>query len=102
MSILRGRACAAAAPRGSFRWVSRRAVRFGNNVAKMAGGDDRVPKQYRNRLHRLKNAYRRAYRREPELERPVTEQSALHAIASLEEALRRAGVPVPGEETSRK
>jgi hypothetical protein len=82
--------------------VSRRVVRFGNNVAKMAGGDDRVPKQYRNRLHRLKNAYRRAYRREPELERPVTEQSALHAIASLEEALRRAGVPVPGEETSRK
>jgi len=32
----------------------------GQNVADMAdmdGGEDRVPKQYRNRLHRLKNAY---------------------------------------------
>ncbi|HYT78533.1 MAG TPA: hypothetical protein VEQ37_04625 [Actinomycetota bacterium] len=68
----------------------------------MDGGEDRVPKQYRNRLHRLKNAYRRAYQREPELERPVTEQAALQVIASLEEALRQAGVPLPGEETSRK
>jgi hypothetical protein len=75
---------------------------LGHNVAEMTGGEDRVPKQYRNRIHRLKNAYRRAYRGEPELERPVTEQAALQAIASLEEALRRAGMTVPGEETSRK
>jgi hypothetical protein len=56
---------------------------------------DRVPKAYRNRVHRLKNAYRKAYGREPELDRPVTESAALEAIAWLEDALRRAGVPIP-------
>jgi hypothetical protein len=75
---------------------------LGHNVADMDSGEDRVPKQYRNRLHRLKNAYRRAYRREPAWERPVTEEAALEVIVSLEEALRQAGVPLPGEETSPK
>jgi hypothetical protein len=73
-----------------------------HNEADMDGGEDRVPKQYRNRLHRLKNAYRRAYRREPTWERPVTEEAALEVIASLEAALRQAGVPLPGEESSPK
>jgi hypothetical protein len=56
---------------------------------------DRVPKAYRNRLHRLKNAYRKAYGREPEMDRPVTESAAIEAIAFLEDAVRRAGVPIP-------
>lgn len=71
----------------------------------MAAPGDRVPKAYRHRLHRLKNAYRKAYRREPELERPVTEEAALEAIAFLEEALDRAGVPESdndGSESSRR
>jgi hypothetical protein len=55
----------------------------------------RVPKAYRNRLHRLKNAYRRAYRREPDLEPAVTERGAIEAIAFLEDALGRAGVTIP-------
>jgi hypothetical protein len=66
----------------------------------MANADDRVPKAYRHRLHRLKNAYRKAYRREPELERPVTEEAALQAIAFLEQALHRAGVPLSEDEPS--
>ena len=56
---------------------------------------DRVPKTYRNRLHRLKNAYRTAYGREPDMDRPVTESAAIEAIAFLEDALGRAGVPIP-------
>jgi hypothetical protein len=71
-------------------------VRMGD----MANPDDRAPKAYRHRLHRLKNAYRKAYGREPELERPVTEEAALKAIAFLEEALRRAGVPLSSDEPS--
>jgi hypothetical protein len=66
----------------------------------MANADNRVPKAYRHRLHRLKNAYRKAYRREPELERPVTEEAALRAIVFLEQALHRAGVPLPDDEPS--
>jgi len=66
----------------------------------MANPDDRVPKAYRHRLHRLKNAYRKAYGREPELERPVTEEAALQAIAFLEQALHRAGVPLSDDEPS--
>jgi hypothetical protein len=58
---------------------------------------DRVPKKYRNRLHRLKNAYRKAYRREPDLEPPVTEQAAIDAITVLEDAIRSAGKPLPAE-----
>jgi hypothetical protein len=54
--------------------------------------NDRVPKAYRYRLHRLKNAYRKAFRSEPPLERPVTDEAALRAIAFLEEALQRLGV----------
>lgn len=53
----------------------------------MADHDDRVPKAYRLRLHRLKNAFRKAYRREPDIGRPVTEEAAREAIASLENAL---------------
>jgi hypothetical protein len=56
---------------------------------------DRVPKAYKNRLHRLKNAYRKAYRREPEIGPALTESAALEAIGYLEEALERAGVPIP-------
>jgi hypothetical protein len=63
--------------------------------ADMSDPADRVPKAYRNRLHRLKNAYRKAYRREPELDRAVTERAAIEAIDFLEDALRRAGVPLP-------
>ena len=59
----------------------------------MGEPDDRVPKEHRLRLHRLKNAYRKAYRREPQLERPVTEEAALEAIAFLERALRDAEHP---------
>jgi hypothetical protein len=59
----------------------------------------RVPKIYRHRLHRLKNAYRRAYRREPPIERPVTEQAALEAIAFLERELRQARMTVQREKT---
>jgi hypothetical protein len=65
------------------------------NEADMSDPADRVPKAYRNRVHRLKNAYRKAFGREPELDRPVTESAALEAIAYLEDALRRAGVPIP-------
>jgi hypothetical protein len=65
------------------------------NEATMSDPADRVPKSHRNRLHRLKNAYRKAYGREPELDRPVTESAALETIAFLEDALRRAGVPIP-------
>jgi hypothetical protein len=64
----------------------------------MASPDDRVPKAYRHRLHRLKNAYRKAYRREPDLERPVTEVAAVDAIAFLEQALHEAGVTLPDDE----
>ncbi len=67
------------------------------NEADMPDPADRVPKAYRNRLHRLKNAYRKVYRREPELDRAVTDRAAIEAIAFLEDALRRAGVPVPEE-----
>jgi hypothetical protein len=55
----------------------------------------RVPKEYRNRVHRLKNAYRKAYGREPDMDRPVTKSAAIEAIAFLEDALRRAGAPIP-------
>jgi hypothetical protein len=61
----------------------------------MTDSADRVPKAYRNRVHRLKNAYRKAYGREPEMDRPVTESAAIEAISFLEDALRRAGVPIP-------
>ena len=54
---------------------------------------DRVPKAYRNRLHRLKNAYRKAYGREPDMDRPVTESAAIEAIAFLEDA----GFPIPDQ-----
>ncbi|MGH2698814.1 MAG: hypothetical protein ACRDJL_06395 [Actinomycetota bacterium] len=58
----------------------------------------RVPKKYRNRVHRLKNAYRKAYSREPDLDPPpVTEEAAIDAINFLEDALRRAGQPLPAE-----
>ena len=63
----------------------------------MSEAADRLPKRYRNRLHRLKNAYRKAYRREPDLEPPVTEQAAIAAITLLEEALHRAGTALPAE-----
>jgi hypothetical protein len=63
----------------------------------MTEAADRVPKRYRNRIHRLKNAYRKAYRREPDLEPPVTEQAAIAAITLLEDALLRAGEPLPAE-----
>jgi hypothetical protein len=65
----------------------------------MGNADDRVPKPYRHKLHRLKNAYRKAYRREPELKRPVTEEDALRAISLLEKALREAGA-IPADEES--
>lgn len=65
----------------------------------MGNADDRVPKPYRHRLHRLKNAYRKAYRREPQLKRPVTEEDAVRAISFLEEALRQAGAFLPGAES---
>jgi hypothetical protein len=58
---------------------------------------DCVPKKYRYRLHRLKTAYRKAYRREPDLEPPIKEQAAIAAITFLEDALRRAGEPLPAE-----
>jgi hypothetical protein len=67
----------------------------------MADRTDRVPKKYRNKLHRLKNAYRRAYKREPDLEPPVTDKAAEEAIAFLEESLRRAGEPLPPERAPR-
>jgi len=63
----------------------------------MTEAADRVPKRYRNRLHRLKNAYRKAYRREPDLNPPVSEEAALDAITFLEDAIRRAGEPLPAE-----
>jgi hypothetical protein len=56
----------------------------------MDAPDARVPKSYRHRLHRLKIAYRKAYRREPEIARPVTPEAAEAAIAHLEAELRRA------------
>jgi hypothetical protein len=68
-----------------------------DNGAGMTDPADRVPKAYRNRVHRLKNAYRKAYGREPEMDRPVTEDAAIETIAFLEEALRRAGVPIPDQ-----
>ena len=61
----------------------------------MTDSADRVPKAYRNRVHRLKNAYRKAYGHEPEMDRPVTESAAIEVITFLEDALRRAGVPIP-------
>jgi hypothetical protein len=73
----------------------------GDNETDMTYPADRVPKAHRNRLHRLKNAYRKAYRREPELDRPVTEEAALDAITFLEGELRRAGVALPEELTPR-
>lgn len=64
----------------------------------MTEAADRVPKKYRNRVHRLKNAYRKAYRREPDLHPPpVTEEAAIEAITFLEDELRRAGEPLPAE-----
>jgi hypothetical protein len=63
----------------------------------MATPADRVPKALRLRLHRLKNAYRKAYRGEPQFERPVTEETAAQAVAFLEEALRRVGMTVEDE-----
>jgi hypothetical protein len=73
---------------------------------------DRVPKAQRLQPHRLKNAYRKVYRREPAFARPATEEAALQAIAFLEQALRDAGaprdkenpkgvVPVPGRRRNR-
>ena len=67
----------------------------------MATPVDRVPKALRLRLHRLKNTYRKAYRREPEFERPVTEEAAAQAIAFLEEALRQVGM-TPQDESANK
>ncbi len=66
-----------------------------DNRTSMTDPGDRVPKAYRNRVHRLKNAYRKAYGHEPEMERPVTESAAIEAIAFLEDALRRVDVPIP-------
>jgi hypothetical protein len=57
----------------------------------MARLNERVPKAYRLQLHRLKNAYRKAYRREPEIGRPTTEEAAIEAISMLERELRQAG-----------
>jgi hypothetical protein len=68
-----------------------------DNGTRMTDPYDRVPKTYRNRLHRLKNAYRKAYGREPEMDRPVTESAVIEAIAFLEDALRRAAVPIPDQ-----
>jgi hypothetical protein len=67
----------------------------------MATPADRVPKAQRLRLHRLKNAYRKAYRREPQFERPVTEEAAAQAIAFLEEALRQVGMTVQDESANK-
>jgi len=67
----------------------------------MATPADRVPKALRLRLHRLKNAYRKAYRREPPFERPVTEETAAQAIAFLEEALRQVGLTVQDESANK-
>jgi hypothetical protein len=74
--------------------------RIGENGGAVASADDRVPKAYRHRLHRLKNAYRKAYRREPVFERPVTEEAAIDTIALLEQALDQAGVNLPDDEGS--
>ena len=63
----------------------------------MGSPNDRVPKKYRHRLHSLKNAYRKAFKREPDLERPLTEEAALEAIAVLEKALRAAGMSAPSQ-----
>jgi hypothetical protein len=63
----------------------------------MSEQSNRVPKAQRLRLHRLKNAYRKVYRREPELGHPDTEEAALQAIASLERELRQAEVPLRDE-----
>jgi hypothetical protein len=71
------------------------------NGHRMSAQNDRVPKAYRLRLHRLKNAYRRAFRHEPRIERPVTEQAALEAIHLLEQELRQAGAPTEEETDAR-
>jgi hypothetical protein len=42
-------------------------------------------------LHRLRDAHRKAYRHQPALRRPVTEEAALHAVA-----FAREGVPQDG------
>lgn len=57
-----------------------------------------MPKRYRYRLHRLKNAYRKAFRREPAIARPVTEEAAQRTIWLMEEELRRAGIPLLGND----
>lgn len=57
-----------------------------------------MPKAYRYRLHRLKNLYRKAYGREPEIERPIAEEAAREAIFFLEEEIRRARPPVADDE----
>lgn len=57
-----------------------------------------MPKLYRYRLHQLKNAYRKAFRREPEIERAETEEAARRVIAFLEQELQRAGIAVPGND----
>lgn len=50
----------------------------------------RVPKPYRYRLHRLKIAYRKAYRTEPDIARPTTAEQSEAAIRFLEAELRHA------------
>jgi hypothetical protein len=75
--------------RGTLKWSLER---MGGHMTEPANP---VPKKYRNRLHRLKNAYRKAYRREPDLEPPVTDEAAVAAITLLEDAVRRAGEPLP-------
>jgi len=73
----------------------------GARMTLMATPADRVPKALRLRLHRLKNAYRKAYRREPPFELPVTEETAAQAIAFLEEALRQVGLTVQDESANK-
>lgn len=60
-------------------------------------GKQRVPKPYRYRLHKLKNAYRKTFHQEPDIERPFTDEAAARAILFLENALREAGMPVPND-----
>jgi hypothetical protein len=77
------------------------ALSRGARMTLMATPADRVPKALRLRLHRLKNAYRKAYRREPPFELPVTEETAAQAIAFLEEALRQVGMTVQDESANK-
>jgi hypothetical protein len=48
-------------------------------------------------LHRLRDAHRKAYRHQPALRRPVTEEAALQAIA-----FAREGVPQTGAASARE